>query len=270
MKDLPVTPQWADPGSESGGWRMIEAGHVDLWRGDLAVLQEWRTRLEDLVPDEERARYGLASGSQEAGRGRLHRGAIRGLVRLILSRYLPGHPRVLPLVVGALGKPCLPSDYPGPRMQWSLSHTEATFVLAVSASARVGIDLEWKARKTRADSLASRFFTEIEINSILATKHHLKDEVFLHYWMAKEAVAKATGRGLAGSLKHCEVDWEYGTSEAVVRDSVDKGCPRWPVRFFDVYPEYRAALTVEGGACGAGFLTCSPDTIGRWLVDLSR
>ncbi len=289
MGVVPPIPAWADPGC---AFRRIPAdaiGRVDLWRADLDELGECVEALESLVPQDERSRYGLdrdlrgreseradqgemRRGSLTSTRGtvrRSMRGAMRGLVRLILSRYLPDPPSRLPLTVEAQGKPTLAADYAGPRIHWSLSHTEGKLVLAVAMSSRIGVDMEFMAREVPVDALSNRFFSEHDINNLLAMKAQEMGEVFLRYWTAKEAVAKATGRGLAGSLKQCEVDWGIGAPGAVVRDRLDSRRGVWPVRFFEVYSGYGAALTVEGETRSVGFWTVSPDAVRGWLAELT-
>lgn len=287
MDVVPPIPAWADPGC---AFRRIPAeavGQVHLWRADLGELGECVEALESLVPEDERSRYGLdrdsrSGGPERADQGEMRRGsptstrgavrrsmrgAMRGLVRLILSRYLPDPPSRLALTVEAQGKPTLAADYPGPRIQWSLSHTEGKLVLAVAMSSRIGIDMESMAREMCVDALSKRFFSEYETNNLLAAKAQEKREAFLRYWTAKEAVAKATGRGLAGLLKQCEVDWVIGAPGAAVRDRLDSRRGVWPVRFFEVYSGYGAALTVEGETRSVGFWTVSPAVVRGWLSD---
>lgn len=289
MGVVPPIPAWADPGC---AFRRIPAeaiGQVDLWRADLGELGECVEALEALVPQDERSRYGLdrdsrrseseqgnqvgmRRGSVTSTRGtvrRSMRGAMRGLVRLILSRYLPDPPNRLPLAVEAQGKPTLAADYAGPRIQWSLSHTEGKLVLAVAMSSRIGLDMESMAREISVDELSNRFFSEYDINNLLAMKAEERREVFLRYWTAKEAVAKATGRGLASLLKQCEVDWVIGAPAAAVRDTLDSRRGVWPVRFFEVYSGYGAALTVDGDTRGVGFWTVSPAVVRGWLSERS-
>lgn len=282
-------PAWADPGC---AFRRIPAeavGQVHLWRADLGELGECVEALESLVPQDERSRYGLdrdlrGSESERADQGEMQRGsltstrgavrrsmrgAMRGLVRLILSRYLPDLPSRLPLTVEAQGRPTLAADYPGPRIHWSLSHTEGKLVLAVAMSSRIGVDMESMAREIPVDALSKRFFSEYETNNLLEMKAQERREVFLRYWTAKEAVAKATGHGLASSLKQCEVDWVIGASSAAVRDTLDSRCGLWPVRFFEVYSGYGAALTVDGDTRSVGFWTVLPAVVRGWLSERS-
>ncbi len=80
---------------------------------------------------------------------------------------------------------------------FNLSHSGALAMIAVSASTPVGVDLERPARRSRAD-LVRRVCSTAEQAHVAAAAD--PDAAFIRLWVRKEAVLKASGEGLRGSL----------------------------------------------------------------------
>ncbi len=160
-------------------------GVVDVWRidlGDEALDELWRPgRLGGLLCARERAR--AARLIRERDRSLWARS--RGALRMLLGRYLDRDPRRLRFELGPYGKPRLASRpgaprRPGPIASWrpgpddlrfNLSHSGELMLVAVTAGAEVGVDVELaRARYTPG---------------------------FLKQWTKREAIVKCSGTGLA-------------------------------------------------------------------------
>jgi len=91
------------------------------------------------------------------------------------------------------GKPYLQ----GTPLHFSLSHTKDAFLLGVSRSQEIGIDLEGNVPPNEIDSLAEYAFSPDERNLL---DRFPRKESFLKIWTLKEAYLKATGMGMIDTL----------------------------------------------------------------------
>jgi 4'-phosphopantetheinyl transferase len=91
----------------------------------------------------------------------------------------------------------------GADLQISVSHTRGLVAAAVSTGGPLGIDVEAIDRRVPDPlALARRFFSMDEAAALAAIASPEQQRPhFLRLWTAKEAVVKATGHGLAQSLK---------------------------------------------------------------------
>jgi 4'-phosphopantetheinyl transferase len=117
----------------------------------------------------------------------------RAALRRILAGETGRAPHALAIDYGAHGKPRLP-DHPG--LHFNLSHSGEFAVIATSTLGEVGIDLE--ALRPRSDLLpvARRFFAAHEADAVAACEGEARSRAFLRLWTRKEAVLKASGRGI--------------------------------------------------------------------------
>eukprot|EP00887_Chlorella_sp_A99_P007790 scaffold20.g7790.t1 len=144
------------------------------------------------------------SPEQHIGRERT---LARAFLRSVLARYVGEgcHPSQLRFVRSHHGKPELLSprlDAGGQRLHFNLTHTSSMIGLAVAAHGVVGLDVEERGRRTRADPLrlARRRFSQREVADLAAcTDPDTRAAYFLQLWTLKEAYVKALGTGLHGS-----------------------------------------------------------------------
>jgi phosphopantetheinyl transferase len=120
---------------------------VDVLRADLDAAPEW---LEDLLCASEQTR----AAQIVHGRNRLRWARSRGMLRLLLARYLDVDPRKLRFELGAHGKPALgggPAH--GLDLRFNLSHSEELLLVAVAVGAEVGVDIECADERHTTDSI---------------------------------------------------------------------------------------------------------------------
>ncbi len=129
----------------------------------------------------------------------------RALLRTLLSRYVDDRPHDILFSYGKHGKPCLHDKYGRTGPSFSVSNTTGMLAIALTATGRIGIDMEHiDARKTGRDlaehSLASNELAEYDAAG--------KDgpRLFFHYWCRKEAYLKAEGCGLIDNLSSIDVN----------------------------------------------------------------
>lgn len=188
---IPLTI-WQKPAGEL----RVAKGRIDLWRfrldldqGEMARLTAWldpseRVRAERLVNEN-------LAGKFIAGRGRL---------REVLSRYLQQPPAQIDFAYGTYGKPALAGPE-GHGLSFNLAHSGAWGLLAVSASAPVGVDLERIDPDLTWQGVALRYFPEPEQADLANLAPARRRRGFYRIWVSREAVMKADGTGFAGARK---------------------------------------------------------------------
>lgn len=132
--------------------------------------------------------------------GRGGREGARRAMRQVLGAYLRIEPDRLPIRTAPQGKPYLD----GAPLHFNLSHSRELALLAVSAGAPVGVDLEHPREFHSSERLARRICSDREYASLdnLVAGVHPR---LLRLWVRKEAVVKGTGEGLGRPLAQVDV-----------------------------------------------------------------
>ncbi len=203
---------------------------LDLWLADIG------TRIDgSLLDDEEAAevaRYRFEDDRKRAAMSRYLR-------RVVLAKYSSHDPRDLRFTRADEGKPALA----GGGLEFNISHSGQLVVLAVSQQP-VGVDIEGPRAVSDARELAHRFFAPEERRTV-----EIAEDVpatFLAIWTAKEAVIKATGRGLAHALDSFVVRPEVGRFVPVQSElALLQGLS---VHAFELDGGYRGAVAIRGEA----------------------
>jgi 4'-phosphopantetheinyl transferase len=169
----------------------------------------------------------------------------RGMLRIILGRYLKMPPGQLQLSYGFYGKPFLAKRYGEGEIHFNLSHSGNIALYCVTRGRKVGIDIEHVQPIPEADQLVERFFCAKEKAVFCNLSADEFPEAFFQYWTRKEAFIKARGEGLTFPLDRFDVSMVSDTTELrFVEDSGKVSC--WS--FYELSPEYDyvATLVVEG------------------------
>lgn len=157
----------------------------------------------------------------------------RGLLRIILGRYLGTNPNSIIFSYSSRGKPVL-ADFAHP-LQFNLSHSAGLVIYAISSFKQVGIDLEHQKKIDSVEDLAKRFFSPQEYQYLI--KQSDKSPIFFKLWTAKEAYLKATGEGIAGGLDKIIINIKEDGNLCI-------GEP-WSLFSFSPETEYYGALVVS-------------------------
>jgi phosphopantetheinyl transferase len=95
-----------------------------------------------------------------------------------------------------------PYDPIRPNLYFSIAHSKTAVAAAVSTGRRVGIDVE---EDTCFDiTVAELVLTKAQINAV--EKSNDPGKAFIRYWVRKEALGKAIGRGLEDSVLEADVE----------------------------------------------------------------
>lgn len=176
--------------------RAVNRGVVKLWWASVRESTTWIEEHEGLLDDEERdraERFRVGAARRRFVIGRV-------MLRRVLSGFTGVEPERLCFAFSAYGKPRLVDG----ELCFNLAHSGDAVVLAV-AEDEVGVDVEELRPLSTADRLARRICTPRELAELLALGAGVRSKAVLRLWTAKEAVLKALGSGIRGSMRSIEV-----------------------------------------------------------------
>ena len=129
----------------------------------------------------------------------------RGVLRRLLSCYLEQSADTIEFAEGAHGKPCLVCEANKPALYFNVSHAGDYAVYAFCRDYECGIDIENMQRISDQLAIAERFFTKGECEELQTLQDDKQTERFFYFWTRKEALLKATGKGLSQPLDSIDV-----------------------------------------------------------------
>lgn len=230
------TPTWLVPTADL----KLGTDEVHIWLADLEAAIAHLSIWQSLLAADETARANRFHFSQH----RHHYTCGRGILRVILSRYLNLDPQAIAFSYGSHGKPFLsmPSNAAN-SLQFNLSHSGRLALYIVAQGRDVGIDIEQINRDRPVAEIITRFFTLSERAYLLSLPPKQQQAEFFRYWTCKEAQAKAHGGGIAQGLDQLDLgEMLASTASFIYYD-------RWAIAPLALEPDwsdYAAAIAVAG------------------------
>jgi 4'-phosphopantetheinyl transferase len=222
---------------------MLNDNEVHLWRASLEMTHSHVKALEKVLSSDELDR----AGRFHVRRDREHFVAGRGILRLILGRYLNIAPTELHFRYGLNGKPELAEETAGGFIGFNVSHSQGLALFAVTLGRQVGVDLEYIRGDISVEDLVDQFFSPGEVLAFKALPPDERQRTFFIWWARKEAYLKARGSGLAVDPRGLDLSHITGNSALLPEQSGEK---KESARYFmidvDAGAGYAAALAVEG------------------------
>lgn len=205
----------------------LPIGEAHVWRTRLDQPPERVDEFLRTLDDEERTR--VSRFHFEKHRRNFVVG--RGVLRLLLSRYLGTQPEDVRFEYGAQGKPVLGGEHRAAWLRFNASHSGEMALYAFVRDCDVGVDVEVIKGDFATEEIAERYFSAPEIEALRALPLMEKPAAFFRFWTRKEAYIKAIGTGLSHPL-----------------DQFDVTLPivGWSMFDLDVSEGYCAALAVGG------------------------
>lgn len=216
----------------------LSSDEVHIW---LARLDRGKARdLLKFLSEEERAR---------AGRFRFERDknqfiAARGILRLILGKYLKTNPRNLQFEYSEYGKPSIAGNQL--EIKFNLSHSENLAIYAFTRKRKIGIDLERVKTDFVTDETIEFCLTPQEIAHIKMLSEARRIEFFFDCWTLKEAYLKASGDGFSISPNRLETSMLSGPAPNFLNSFHESKHTKFSVQKILSIPNYKAALAFEG------------------------
>jgi len=216
---------------------------IHVWRASLDQTPSRIDSLLTVLSTDERER----AGRFYFQRDRYHYIVARGVLRMILGRYLMIQPDRVRFCYSPYGKPALAGQQGGDSLRFNLSHSGGLVLYAVAWGRELGIDIE-SVREELADrGVAERFFSAPEIALLRTLPEDMWPRAFFNCWTRKEAYIKALGEGLSHPLHEFDVSLVPGEPAALLstrRDPKEASC--WSLCELEAGPDYAAALAVKG------------------------
>jgi len=171
---------------------------IDIWYGDILINEAKEKSYFLLLNEQEKQK------SSTFIRPELQKKYIktRGVLRKVLSSYLNIDPQEIKIKTTDYGKPFI--DHAS--LFFNLSHTANKFVIVVSNTGEVGIDLEQNKPRKNLQGLVKKCFSEVEQVSWHKIADEKKTIQFYSLWVRKEAFVKAVGRGISLGLDQCVIN----------------------------------------------------------------
>lgn len=183
-------------------------GEVHLWYLNLGELgNALKAALDGGVDADAPARF-------TPGQLRFAR---RFYLRLLLGAYLGIAGKSVHIIRSVRGKPVLDPAVHRNGLHFSMAKSVDRLLIGFSSRGQVGVDLEPAGRRAhRALGVARRYFSPAEAQELEALPRADIDRAFLHTWACKEAVVKASGRGIANELCRFTVETRPDLPPAVL------------------------------------------------------
>lgn len=121
----------------------------------------------------------------------------RGLLRMISARYLDVDAHKIRFRYSDYGKPAY---FDGSSLKFNVSHSGKYIVIAFTSGSEVGVDIEHIKTNFEVLDIARKFFSDGEIESVMAFDPSERVMAFFRCWTRKEAFIKAKGHGLSFPL----------------------------------------------------------------------
>lgn len=219
----------------------LHGSQVDIWRIDLRRLGSHECR-RLLSPDEVQRADGFCFEKHQR-----RFTVARAAMRQILGLYAGVGPENVVFCYSENGKPGLSGGLEKLSIDFNLSHSGESALLAVARGLALGIDIELINAEFATEEIAARFFSTREVECLEAVPVDQRVEAFFCCWTRKEAYIKALGEGLSLPLDSFEVAFGPGVTAALLAVRVDPAeVTRWSMYDIKAPEPYKAALVAEG------------------------
>ncbi|MEZ8281713.1 4'-phosphopantetheinyl transferase superfamily protein [Vibrio splendidus] len=192
---------------------------VDLWLCSLSNLDDQPDNVSQLkkrlTADEiaKVERYRMPSSQIQA----LY---VRNYLRKVLSRYSDLMPEAWRFEYGEKGKPSLVVEQQlKTGLNFNISHSKEHLLIAVcqieGKQVQLGVDIEHARSSTNIDSIMKHYFSDKELAGLLELSKEEQRQRFFDLWALKESYIKATGKGLATSLRSFSFEFSNLTEQTL-------------------------------------------------------
>jgi 4'-phosphopantetheinyl transferase len=219
--------------------RSLGGGHIVVVVHDLDLPDARLPACRALLDPHERARVAALRFERDRRRFCVSRARLRQTLAVALG-LAPGDLR---FAVDDLGKPYLPGQ---PHCLFNQSHAGGLSLVAVSALAAPGVDLEPLRELDDRERVANRVFSPRERAAFEALPPAARTAAFYRGWTRKEAMIKATGEGLRAELTAFTVTLGAFEPATVIEDTRARpGDPPWQLWHLAPRDGYVGALAIR-------------------------
>ena len=172
---------------------------VDVWCVNLDASAHAADRYSGMLSDDERSRAQAFRYPDLKRKFTL----ARGVLRVLIGRYLGVLPEAVAFRYNAAGKPELSRGDSG--LHFNVSHSGGLAAYGFAIAGEVGIDVEQVRPIPDLEAVAAAHFSAAECSELFAADPASRFEIFYRFWTRKEAYVKAVGSGLAIPLQSLDL-----------------------------------------------------------------
>ncbi|HEX4044309.1 MAG TPA: 4'-phosphopantetheinyl transferase superfamily protein [Gammaproteobacteria bacterium] len=162
--------------------------------------------------------------------------AAHAALREILSYYLDCSAKQISFGYTTYHKPFLSA--PHTQFQFNLAHSDEMAVVALTLDHAIGIDIE-KIAVSYNPGVVKRYFSPQENQAFFALSEAERNTSFYRVWARKEAMVKATGKGLFLPLNSFSVSLNDETETILLNNEP------WTLVSLSIDAAYQAALATN-------------------------
>lgn len=236
---------WAAPPTNL----VLTENEVHAWRASLQQPVSIIQHLQQFLSVEEVTKAGRFYFEKD----RHHSIVARGLLRVLVGRYLQVEPGQLTFCYNAYGKPALDLPFAESGLHFNLSHSHELALYAFTYTRHIGIDVEYMRTNVAFEQVARHSFSPNEQAMLLSLPEAVRLQAFYNCWTRKEAYIKARGKGLSLPLHLFDVSLIPGEPVQLLSSREDpQETTRWSLQELMPGADYAGALVVEGSGWNLG------------------
>lgn len=166
----------------------------------------------------------------------------RGALRNLISSSIDINPQEIIFKYNSFGKPELSLSQNIKGLKFNLSHSGDLCLIAVTNDLDIGVDIEKVSYIENCSSIAQNFFSESEIMLLRFASNDERQELFYNLWTQKEALVKASGKGLTFGMDHWSINPRSGKHKLKIYNT------EYTVIPFKIHNDYQSALCLAGNS----------------------
>jgi 4'-phosphopantetheinyl transferase len=230
---------WLTP----SGNLVLKNDEIHVWRANLDKEEGRIQYLSQILSSDELERAERFHFRKD----RNHFIVSRGMLRIILGRYLKREAGQLHFRYNKYGKPELADETGERALRFNVSHSHGVALNALTYDRDIGVDIEYIRPDIADEEISGRFFSSKEIAELCSLPVHIRKDAFFACWTRKEAYIKARGDGLSMPLDQFDVTVIPGKQAALLSVYGDKQeASRWSLEDLNLGQGYAAALAAKG------------------------
>jgi 4'-phosphopantetheinyl transferase len=216
---------------------------VHIWRASLVQSSETLASYSKMLASDERQRAGRFIFDRDRQRFIV----ARGILRLLLGRYLEREPELVHFSYSEYGKPDI-SEPARSDLRFNVSHSHELVLYAFTRRRDIGVDVEFVDPGRAVQEIAERFFSAREVAMLRALSPTEQTGAFFACWTRKEAYIKGRGQGLSFPLTQFDVSLIPGAPAELLecREPAKARAENWSLKEIGAGVDYAAAVAVQG------------------------
>lgn len=203
---------------------------LHIWKKQLTADADELSHLKSLLSSDELERANRFVRDEHRDKFII----AHAFLRLVIAQYIDLSANAIQFLEGVDGKP-----YINDGLSFNISHSGDYCLVAISRSDHIGVDIEKMTADGKLD-VAERFFSQEENQILRQTPPNDIPHAFFNIWALKEALLKATGKGITSIRLNSFSVALNCEKQQIALDGQD-----WEIYSLDVVPGYASAVAVN-------------------------